>query len=227
MKILRALADGHALSFSEIFEKTRLSTATLSKYLRILEGTGEVERKLEGARIVYTLTPIGRQEAHLTLTELENVVVRKLYLYGAALDLQKKCGMIELILGAGIPALKDMVKSFSLLGTMERQYLNFLAELYVHSVKKFLDNVEGELSFIELRAAWQVLELDAWNKIIDKEGLTFDFKGTWEKYYGMLSDELKGRMAEMSLNEEVIFRKLRAFSFPAKERIRLVKKGLL
>jgi hypothetical protein len=114
------------------------------------------------------------------------------------------------------------VKSFALLGTVERQYLNFLAELYIHSVKKFLDKVEGELSFIELRAAWQVLELDVWNKIIDKEGLTFDFKGTWERHYGMLSDELKGRMAEASLNEEVIFRKLRAFSFPAKERVRRI-----
>ncbi|MEM3703198.1 MAG: winged helix-turn-helix domain-containing protein [Candidatus Bathyarchaeia archaeon] len=225
LKLLRALT--RAATFSEVVEKTGMSTATVSKYLQLMEEAGEVRKKLVDGRVVYELTTLGRRELHASLTPLENEVVRKFYLSGAVLDLQRKRSLTGVLLGIESPVPKDLVKSFALLKPQEREYLNFLAELYVHSVKEFLDKVEGQLNFIERRAAWQVVESDAWNKIIRKNGLHFDYTNTWEKFYGELNEELRGKMTENSLNKEVVFRKLRAFSFPLKERIKLLEESVI
>lgn len=207
-------------TFNEIVEKTGMSTATVSKYLTLMKKCGLVEKVLKEDKIFYTLTWIGRKHAHEKVTPIEMEVMRRLYLEGAILDLR---GRSTVGLNEESDASKDLMPSFVQLEKIEREYLNFLAELYVHSVKKFLDKVEGELSFIQLRAAWQALELDAWMRPVKKEGLYFDYKTTWEKFYGRLDNELKQKLMQLSLNERTIFMKLYAFSFPQKERARLLK----
>jgi len=225
-ELLKALSEG-SLFFSEILKKTRMSTATISKYLKIMEETGEVRKVIRNGRLAYALTPYGLKEIHKMATQVENEVIRKLHLYGAVLDLRKQRSITDIVVGAGLPAIKDIVRTFAMLRRTDREYLRFLAELYVHSVKKFIDKTEGELTYVELRAVWQVIDSNAWKEPVVKEGLHFDYINAWRRFYGNLSSELKRKMKERNLNEEKIFKKLRAFSFPASERIRLAKMGLI
>jgi predicted transcriptional regulator len=222
-KLLNALLSPS--SFSELFQKTGMSTATLSRYLKLMEEAGEIQRKIEGGSVVYMLTPLGLREAHTNLTPLENEIARKLYLFGATLDLRDKDSATKLTRAE--PSSSNIFKQFAILEHYERRYLNFLAELYVHSVKKFLDKLEGELNFVEVRAAWQVVTRNAWDGAVQKEGLHFDYSSTWDNFYRKLDQELKDKLAIVSLNKEIIFRKLRAFSFPPKDRMKLIKDGII
>ena len=213
------------MSISELIQTTAMSSRTVQLWLKRLveEGLAEKEKeKVFPFKTTFTLTEKGKQQAK-KLSEgfrLEGEVERRLFRHGAALDLQPKRRTATVVLGMGF---KDMAKSYIILGSLEKEYLDFLRKLYTESPQNFLGKHPS--SFLELRCAWQLVKKDGWQKPDVREGFLFDYPSAWHKFYGQLSQELKAKMAERGLTQKRIFRKLRAFSFPAVERLRLVREG--
>jgi len=157
---------------------------------------------------------------------LEAEVAKRLHTFGAAITIQPIYGMKEAILSAGILPVKILISSFLYLGSIEREYLEFLSKLYVGSPKKLFGGKPR--NFIEVRACWQLAKPDAWREPdVRGECLQFDYSSTWRELYGKLSPALRERMEKLGRNEWRTFRLLRAFSFPSSERHNLAKKGLL
>jgi len=213
------------MSISQLIETTGMSSRTVQTWTDRLVEEGLVVKKKEKAfpfRTTLELTDKGRQQAK-KLSEgfkLEEEVERRLFRHGAVMDLQPKRRTATIILGMGF---KDMAKTYITPGKLEREYLSFLAKLYTESPRNLLGKHPSSL--IELRCAWQLVKVDGWREPDVREGFFFDFPSAWCKLYGRLSEELRGKMAERGLTQKRIFRKLRAFSFPAFERLRLVREG--
>lgn len=157
---------------------------------------------------------------------LEVEVVKRLHTFGAALTLQPTYGLKEVILTVGILPIKTLIASFLLLGSDEREYLEFLSKLYLGSPKKLLGG--RPKNFIEVRVCWQLAEPDAWQKPdLRGECFQFDYPSAWKELYGKLRPTLRERMEKLGRNEWRTFRLLRVFSFPQPERRNLAKKGML
>ncbi|MGB9960348.1 MAG: hypothetical protein ACPLKQ_07520 [Candidatus Bathyarchaeales archaeon] len=157
---------------------------------------------------------------------LEVEVTKRLHIFGAAITIQPAYGVKEAILSAGILPVKTLISSFLYLGSIEREYLEFLSKLYVSSPKKLLGFPPR--NFIEVRVCWQLARPDAW-RAPDTRGecFQFDYPSTWRELYEKISPALKERMEKLGRNAWRTFRLLRAFSFPSSERHSLAKKGLL
>lgn len=157
---------------------------------------------------------------------LEVEVAKRLHVYGAALTLQPVYGEREIIFTAGFLPIKDLIRSFSALGSEEREYLEFLAKLYVNSPRKLFG--ERPKSFIELRACWQLVKPNGWNNAdIRGDCFAFDYPAAWKTLYWKLTSPLKDGMDKLGRDDWRTFRFLRAFSFSQPERHRLAKEGKL
>jgi len=121
--------------------------------------------------------------------------------------------------------LRDPAEAFLQLGRIEREYLSFLARLYVFSVLKlkdkraFLEGERTELPFTYIRAAWQIAD----GMKERNDCFIFDFEGAWSHFIRKISGELKRKLEEKKLTPEKIYRKLRVFSFPIAERAELLR----
>lgn len=157
---------------------------------------------------------------------LEVEVAKRLHTFGAAMTIQPVYSMKEAILSAGILPVKTLISSFLYLGSLEREYLEFLSKLYVGSPKRLLG--DKPRNFIEIRVCWQLARPDAWRERDTRgECFQFDYPNTWKELYEKITPALRERMNKLKRNEWRTFRLLRAFSFPASERHSLAKKGLL
>jgi len=235
-KIISVLME-RPLSFSEIVGETGMSTSTISKYLTSMMETGEIEKMEDGKyrltdpELISPIEPSYQEdlerELHreLSLKEIDPIskTERKLHAQGYALDLQPKRSPMKIY--EGVLILKDLARSFLLLGKTEREYLSFLAKLYVFSVLKLkdkhasLEEEKTELPFTYIRAAWQITS----GKKDQNACFNFNFEKAWNHFYQKLSDELKQKLKERNITSEKIYRKLRIFSFPIAERAELIR----
>lgn len=187
------------------------------KYLLTEKGTVELEREVGGRLESMELMASSWIDSSRNLYEEAE---KRLYLHGSALDLRPPRSFIDALLGL---TWKDLLESFLVLGEKDKEYLGFLSNLYIESVKSFLGTSKQTMSFQEIRAAWQL----ARDVVDNREGLHFDFKSSWNTLHYELSEELKETMRKRNLTPEHIYKKLKAFSFPVLERIRMVRKGVL
>ncbi|MEM0096350.1 MAG: MarR family winged helix-turn-helix transcriptional regulator [Candidatus Bathyarchaeia archaeon] len=210
----RLVAGGFLAEEREGFPPTRWLNLT-EKGFEVLGAEAEIVGE-ESARI----------EDWVKDETLEVEVAKRLHTFGAAITIQPIYGMKEAILSAGILPAKTLISSFLYLGSIEREYLEFLSKLYVGSPKKLFG--EKPRNFIEVRVCWQLARSDAWRtRDIRGECFQFDYPSTWRELREKISLALKERMEKLGRNEWRTFRLLRAFSFPSSERHSLAKKGLL
>jgi len=215
---------------------------TIYVNLRELRTRGLVSKMSRG---VYTITKKGEisieaflvqkeaivefdVEKNLGLSKVKNLeeeLERRLRSHAAVHDLQKSRTVKQLIASIGLLGYKDIFKTYLFVDKLDKEYLKFLANLYIHSVKKYLDKKEGEMDYLGLKAAWQAVRQDAWSLCDEREGLIFDFKNAWDYFAKQRSDKLKTKMEARRLDQQCVFRKLRIFSFPISTRIKLVQEG--
>ena len=218
------------LSFNEIVTASGLSRRTVSRILKNLTAEGFVVKKRADKFpfiCLYSLTEEGKR--HLVQATPLEEIVRGLHRFGSALLLQERGGFIDGL--TIVKPMKILARSFILLGEVEKEWLKFLANVYVASPVKIFGRIPS--GFIELRCCWQLVKPDGW-KVRDvrmengHECLIFDFPAAYNAFYQTLSEAVKVRMAEKKVEwRRVVFHELRAFSFPLQERWRLSKKGQL
>lgn len=237
LKILSVLSEGPAV-FSRIVEETGMSSSTVSKYLREMMGTGEVERdgdgryRLSDPDLVSPLHPIcqSANERKVCREFLYGKVdplfraERLLHARGYCLDLQPWRSLLK-SREVGL-MLRDPAEAFLQLGRIEREYLTFLARLYVFSVLKmkdkhaFLEEERTEIPFTFIRAAWQLAD----GMKEQNDCFIFDFEGAWSHFIRKISWKLKWKLEERELTLEKIYRKLRVFSFPIAEKAEMLRR---
>jgi DNA-binding HxlR family transcriptional regulator len=228
-KILSVLQKS-SLSFSEIVENSGLSRRTVNKLLKSLVAEELVEKKRTDEFpfvCIYSLSEKGRRLL-ARVTPIEEVV-RGLHRFGSALLLQERSGFIDGL--TVVKPMKILARSFLLLGDVEKEWLRFLANIYVAAPLKIFGRKPDGL--IELRCCWQLVRPDGW-RIPDRrienghECFVFDFPTVYNTLCSTLSEWVKARMAEKKVEwSKVVFHELRAFSFPLQERWRLSKEGKL
>ena len=236
LKLLSALSEGPA-GFLRIVEETGMSSSTVSKYLREMMEMGEVERagdgryRLADPDLVSPLHPICQSAIERKVcreflhgkVDLLFRAERLLHARGYCLDLQPWRSLLE---NREVKVmLRDPAEAFLQLGRIEREYLSFLAMLYVFSVLKmkdkhaFLEEERTEIPFTYIRAAWQIAD----GMKEQNDCFIFDFEGAWSHFTRKISGELKRKLEERKLTPEKIYRKLRVFSFPIAERAELIR----
>lgn len=228
-KILSLLNES-PLNFNEIVVSSGLSRRTVNKILKILVAEGLVERRRTDKFpfvSIYSLTENGKRLL-IQATPMEEII-RGLHRFGSALLLQEKGGFIDGL--TVVKPMKILARSFILLGEVEREWLKFLANVYVTSPVKIFGRKPRGL--IELRCCWQLVRPDGWRTPDMRmenghECFVFDFTTAYNTFYQTLSEKVKSRMAEKKVEwRKVVFHELRAFSFPLQERWRLSKEGKL
>lgn len=253
VKIYQALSSGSWVRYREIVDKTGLGTTTISKFLKIMRENGEVDKKIDVKSgeypypVLYKLTNDGKvvlekldaqREAAADVVmaksldekkpeNIEEEVARRLHAHGSALDLEKPRGALELVISGGLLGFKDLIRAYLKLDLVAKEYLRFLSRLYVHSVRNFLGKEGSKLGFTELRLVWQIVGRNAFKGQHKGEGLDFNFEEAWKRLENQRSDKLKKKMEEFGQDQERVFKRLRAFSYPIPERIRLASKGLI
>lgn len=230
--VLECLKAHGKLNMSQLIELTGFPSQTLHNHVNRLIASGYLKSERKGfprTRHV-ELTSKGEEVlATLIEAESENVkenvkgeVEHKLRLFGSALLLQPQRGVFA---GAtGILIARDLTRAFIAPGSVEKEWLGFLADLYIASPVKLFGRPPK--NFVELRACWQLVRSEAWFERDEREGFLFDFPSAWEKLFPPLSRQLKAKIEERKLNRRRAFRELRVFSFPVVERISLAKKGV-
>lgn len=228
-KILNLL-NGSSLSFNEIVTSSGLSRRTVNKILKFLVTEGLVERKRTDKFpfvSIYSLTEDGKRLL-IQATPMEEII-RGLHRFGSALLLQERGGFIDGL--TVVKPMKILARSFVLLGEVEKEWLKFLASVYIASPVKIFGRKPSGL--IELRCCWQLVKSDGWRvpdvRMEDgHECFVFDFITAYNTFYQTLSGKVKSRMAGKKVEwRRVVFHELRAFSFPLQERWRLSKEGKL
>lgn len=239
-QVLYTLLDGDK-RYSELMVMLGKPNRTIFVNLQELIARGLVSKPARGT---YAITKKGEAFAEEFVVQKQAVVdlilekdlarskkglgdelVRRLRRHGAGLDIQKRRTVKQIIASIGMLGYKDLAKAFLFPGKLEKEYIGFLANLYMHSVKKYLNKKEGELNYLELKAAWQAVGPDAWHLLDEREGLIFDFQDAWNCFAKRRSDELKTKMDGQELNQNNVFKVLRVFSFPVFTRTKLVKEG--
>jgi len=229
LKVLSVL-EGGPLSFSEVVEASGFSRRTVSRILKDLVAEGLIEKEQMGRfpfACVYSLTDDGRKLL-AQATPLDEVV-RGLHRFGSTTLIQEKVDFIGGL--TVVKPVKVLTRSFLLLGDIEREWLRFLANVYVASPLKIFGR--KPLGLIEIRCCWQLVKPDGWkepDRRVEEghECFVFDFPAAYDTFYSTLSEKVKGKMAEKRVNwRRVIFHELRAYSFPLQERWRLSKEGKL
>jgi len=208
----------------------------LRKHLKGLESAGFIVKKggmwMRTSRGEKLLREIVACEASVLEMKLEikqgglrDMVFQRFKHTGFAAALQKPLGFFEA--APIISDVKDLVLTLPP-SRFEDDYLWFAAELYVNSVKSFLGLEAGRLNYVELRAAWQIIGLNAWRERIEEPCLIFDFPGAWCRLHMNLPDNLKKRLEELDGDKKNqrwrMFRRLKLWSFPVTERFRLLEK---
>lgn len=236
-QILSALLEGEK-RFSELTKMSNRPDKTIYVNLEKLQEQKQVEKVKPG---LYKLTEHGRAIAIDKLDDAEEKrlgshgvwareegvyeeVRRKLHLHGSALDIQKPIGLKHIIATGGLIVVKNLVEAYLKLGKVEKQYLTFLADLYVDSPVQFLDK-KNNLTFSDLKTSWQNVQSSAWNEEEVREGLVFNFPKAWRNTE--MPRELREKFNELDVGKRDVFRRLRAFSFPLRERMKLAKKNKL
>jgi len=216
--------------YHELIKTLDRPDRTIYVNLKKLQERGLISKKGRG---LYGITEKGinfmksaaEAEFRTEPESLENEVKRRLHAHGSALDLQKPRRTIDIIASAGLLVFKDLGTAFLKLGKLEREYLELLSRLYIRSVRRFLG--ENKLNFTAIRAAWQNVGRGAWCRSIVKEGLVFDYPDSWKHEMERIGLELKRKMNERNITQRTVFRRLRAFSFPVRERMKLAKENRL
>jgi len=231
-----ALLTSAPLTYGEVRRLTMLSDAVLSAHLKSLMNDqliSKIIRKDDG-KIAYTLTDSGikalrkiieaKAEPEIKAKDLQDEAYERFRRSGFAATIQKTRGLLEAI--AIIPVLSDLI-SILKPGKLEDEYLSFASKIYVGTVKSFLGRNRANLRYIDIRAAWQVIDLSAWQQRIDTPCLIFDYPSCWNKCSQEISGRLKNHLEELIGDEENqrwrIFRRLKLWSFPLAERLRLIK----
>lgn len=228
-KIL-SLLESTPLNFNELVDASGLSRRTVNKILRNLMADGIVEKKRSDKfpfTSTYSLTDSGRQLL-AQATPLDDVI-RGLHRFGSAILLQERVSSIDGL--TIVKPVKILARSFILLGEVEKEWLKFLANIYVASPVKIFGRKPSGL--IEIRSCWQLARPDGWmepdRRIYNgHECFVFDFPTAYTTFHSTLSEKVKERMAEKKVEwKRVVFHELRAYSFPLQERWRLSKEGKL
>lgn len=232
--MLCALLDGEK-RYTDLMEILERPDKTIYVNLKKLREQ-EFVKKLD--RGVYGLTEEGAEKAEKVSLEkqrevrpqledwsdhenLKEKVRRKLHISGVGMDLQKPRSAKSIIASGGMLAFKDLVRAFSGLTEPEREYLDFSADLYISSPREYLGS--EKLDWLELQAAWRAANPDAWKRRDRREGFDFDFPKAWENLEGERSEALKEGMSDLGLSKYKIFKGLRVFSLPLREKFKLVK----
>lgn len=225
-------------SWTELKEELGISGPALLEHLNDLEGLGLVTKESGN----YELTGDGRaaleEEGVVELSRgsmaaaeslagekdvgVRNVVERVLRARGCAADLEEGRSALELAAAGSLPP-RDALETRGP-DPAAREYLSFLADLYVGSIRNFLGKAGAELRFEELRAAWLTTTPVAWEEVDEREeGLVFDYPGAWGEFGSGLSPGLERKMEERDLAERRVFGRLRLFSLPTLERTRYLR----
>lgn len=237
-QLLSSLLGGEK-RYTDLIKTTGRPDRTVHKNLEKLQERGLVEKRGYGK---YGLTEQGFELAEEKLNreersnlsrnpnwhekgDLTEKIRKKLHLHGAALDLQRDISAKEIIATGGLMAIKNLIEGYAKLGTLENHYLDLLSQLYVRSPRSFLGKTPPELELSDIKAAWRNVPPHARNEKIEREGLVFDFPNAWN--HTEKSKELKEKLKERKIDKKYIFRRLRAFSFPVRERISLAKENKL
>lgn len=236
-EMLCALLDGEK-RFTKLMELLERPNRTIYNNLQKLMERGFVEKVDRG---LYGLTDEGRAEAERTSLnrqietrkpelqewadsqELKEKVRRKLHISGFAMDLQKPRSAKSIIASGGMLAFKDLIRTFSGLTEPENEYLDFSAHLFIDSPREYLG--KEDLNWLELESAWRAARPDAWRNRDRREGFDFDFPRAWKTHKKERSGELKEKMEELGLDSYEMFRGLRVFSFPLREKFKIVKEN--
>lgn len=226
-------------TWTELLERAGVSDPTLCGHLNDLQEKGWIRKKggkyqlTEDGRAVLRRSEEGKlaQEESTAADELvddgldsiEDTIMKGLRVHGTAMDLEKDRGVLKVIASGGILAFKDLFKTY-VLDSLGKEYLQLLTSLYINSVRNFLGMEGTELKFEDLRAAWLAADPAAWKDVDEREGLAFDFSSAWRKSKKNLSHELKEKMTKHGLDKYSVFARLRTFSFPTLERIKLARR---
>jgi len=215
-----------------------MSDAVLTAHLRKL-----VARKLiakiireEDLKPAYTITEKGEeklkeiyeknfQEKGFEAENLYDEVYMRLKSSGFALAIRKKSSLTERLTIPSLETETVKVEAFKP-GKIEEEYLKFASKIYVDSVEKF--DWKKTLTYIDLRAVWQVIEYSFWREKGELPGLTFDYPSAWNRNYRNTSEELKRRLeehyGEARVQQYMTFRRLKLWSHPPEERGKIAKR---
>jgi len=164
------------LQFGGLIERSNGTYALSKKGRMVLESLfdkmGELERDVAEMVLFRLLKPkyLFMPSGHLYLYPSESTYLRPPWINKLSLPLKKED-----------EALRD-----------------FLVRVYIDSVTKLLDKIRGELSFQEIRCAWQLTK-----SVEDRrEGLIFNFNNAWTTY---INDETRRFLDGRGWTQEKIF----------------------
>jgi len=213
--------EGYLTSKYKSFPRTRLISLT-QKGMQFLLGDNELLEQIEAIKRAEVNVKVERLLESLEQQGLLDEIGRRLHAHGAALDIQKSRGFLDGLLV--VPPIKDLVKSFLLLGEDEKKYLGLLAGLYVDSVQEILGG--RPLTYLMCRCGWQLAWAlkgpQACEKPVRKTGFSFNYPAALKKHEDDLQ-ELHPLLTERRIDDKSIFFRLLMFSFPAGERRKIAR----
>ena len=183
------LFSSSPLRYGEIKEYVGLSDAVLAAHLRELTMRGFIAKVIREGDLkpAYTLTKSGEEylsklyesesEEALKVKTLYDEVYQRLRNSGFAAAIQKESNVLEAL--TIVSPLIKIVRIFKP-GKIEDEYLNFASKIYVDSVEEFLGRKKEELSYIDVRAAWQTINQNAWKERKNIPGLSFNYPAAWK-----------------------------------------------
>ena len=215
------------LRYGEVRSRVALSDAVLTLHLKQLVSEGLIVKVVREGDLkpAYTITGLGEKylskvyegevEEAFEAENLYDEFYRRLGYAGFAADILKASDVLEAL---------TIVSPFQVFkpGRLEDEYLRFASRLYVDSVVEMLGRKTAELTYVEVRAAWQLIDKDSWKGEKKLPGLTFNYPHAWEKNYWEASNDLKSRLNQrygnLKTQQYRLFRRLKIWPFPLTER---------
>ena len=243
-KTLRVLYEREAASWKEIFLESGVSRGAVSKTLSSLVDEGSVEPFLDPQlrKIKYRLTEDGwlkaqgmldekliaaeiRAQEAISTGDLLQETVHRLCVSGAAMDIQPPRFWTGFLI---FPFLKDLTRSFLLLGENEKKYLHLLAGLMIDSVVEIIGKKPE--TWVELRCGWQL----AWNlkgleacvTQVEGKGFIFNYPKALQKHASEY-EELQPLFKQRRKDEKSLFYTCLITCFPTSERRQIAKQWFL
>jgi biotin operon repressor len=209
-----------ARGWSSLLKELGISETRLAAHLRELRREGLLAKDKKGsyidtdkglkivdeAKIVDTF----KEEKNAALESTVRKKIRKILIVnGALMDLHATKSVLKIIFTSPY----YLFRAFDPVTRDDRLYLEFLTNVYIDSVRSFLEKNEN-FTEIELLCAWQVEKGERDNRM----GIKFDYPAAWQRN---LNSRIKKILDDKEIDSKRVYNFLKLISHPITMRGRI------